>query len=109
MIKQFACAALAASLLMACSKGDGDGKVVSAPETPVNAPVSADTHPTDAAQTPGASSFTSDQAKGHIENAGYTGVGALTQTPDGIWHGTATKDGKSVAVSVDYKGAVSAQ
>jgi hypothetical protein len=107
--------AATAGLLAACGqKSDDaaaertDGPVVSAPEAPVNPPV--DTAPTaDAAQTPGASSFTEAQAKGAIESAGYTGVSALTQDAQGLWKGTGTKDGKSVSVSVDYKGAVSAQ
>lgn len=84
-----------------------EGPIVSAPETPLNAPI--DTARTmDAAQTPGASSFTEAQARGAIESAGYASVSALTQDANGLWKGTATKDGKSTAVSVDYKGAVSA-
>jgi hypothetical protein len=50
-----------------------------------------------------------NQAKGHIENAGYTDVTGLTKTPEGLWTGSAKKDGKTVHVSVDFKGAVSAK
>jgi hypothetical protein len=57
----------------------------------------------------GSTSFTEAQARGHIESAGYTGVTALTKTPDGMWTGTATKAGKTGPVSVDFKGAVSAK
>ena len=57
----------------------------------------------------GANSFTEGQARDHIEKAGYTGVTALTKTPDGMWTGTATKGGKSATVSVDFKGAVTAK
>lgn len=107
--------AATAGLLSACGQATDDaavertdGPVVSAPEAPVNPPI--DTAPTaDAAQTPGASSFTEAQARGAIESAGYTGVSALMQDAQGLWKGTATKDGKSMSVSVDYKGAVSAQ
>lgn len=69
-----------------------------------------DTTPTqDAATlTPGANSFTEAQARSAIEAAGYTGVGALTQDANGVWSGTAAKDGVQTKVSVDYKGAVSA-
>jgi hypothetical protein len=54
-------------------------------------------------------SFTESQAKGHIEKAGYGNVAGLTKTPDGLWTGTATKDGKPVTVAVDFKGAVTAK
>ena len=57
----------------------------------------------------GSTSFTEGQARGHIEAAGYTGVSALTKTPDGLWTGTATKGGKTGPVSVDFKGAVTAK
>ena len=114
-MRTFIIAAATAGLLAACGQKTEEttvertgGPVVSAPETPVNAPV--DTTPTtDAAQTPGASSFTEAQARGAIEAAGYTAVSALTQDANGLWKGTATRDGKSTAVSVDYKGAVSTQ
>lgn len=102
-----------ALLLAACGKpaepDRTEGPAVSAPEAPGNAAV--DTTPTtgETAQTPGANSFTEDQARGAIENAGYTGVSALTQNEQGIWSGKATKGGAEVAVSVDYKGAVSPQ
>jgi hypothetical protein len=48
------------------------------------------------------------EAKDHIEHAGYANVAGLTKTPDGMWTGQATKDGKPVTVSVDFKGAVAA-
>ena len=104
----------AAVLLVACGpKPTGadrtEGPAVSAPEAPGNAAV--DTTPTtgETAQTPGASSFTEAQARGSIENAGYSIVSSLTQNEQGIWSGKWTKGGAEVAVSVDYKGAVSPQ
>lgn len=109
-----AAVSVAAILLVACGQKPAEsdrteGPVVSAPEAPGNAAV--DTTPTtgDTAQTPGANSFTEAQAKGAIENAGYSNVSALTQNEQGIWSGKATMGGKEVAVSVDYKGAVSPQ
>lgn len=77
--------------------------------SPQNDPINTDTNKTEAAQTPGSSSFTEAQAKGHMENAGYTDVSGLTKTPDGFWTASAKKDGKSVQVSLDFKGAVSAK
>lgn len=104
----------AAALLVACGQKPAEadrteGPVVSAPEAPGNAAV--DTTPTtgETAQTAGANSFTEAQARGAIENAGYSNVGSLTQNEQGIWSGKATKNGAEVAVSVDYKGAVSPQ
>ena len=55
---------------------------------------------------PGANSFTEDQAKSRIQDAGYTDVSALTKDDQGIWRGTASKDGKSTAVALDYQGNV---
>jgi putative membrane protein len=54
----------------------------------------------------GANSFTENQAKDRIAAAGFSDVSALTKDDDGIWRGTANKDGKSVKVAVDYKGNV---
>jgi hypothetical protein len=54
----------------------------------------------------GANSFTEGQAQDRVTAAGYGDVSALTKDDMGIWRGTATKDGKSVKVAVDYKGNV---
>lgn len=118
MIRPVLALAATASLLAACgnnaekAEGGGDttqGPVISASETPRNDAV--DTTPTadGATQTPGANSFTEAQARGAIEGAGYTEVGALTQDAQGVWKGQATKGGAKTQVSVDYKGAVTPQ
>jgi hypothetical protein len=57
----------------------------------------------------GHSSFTESQAKGRMAKAGYTSVGDLKKTDAGAWEGSATKDGKSVTVTLDYKGNVTAR
>lgn len=62
-----------------------------------------------AAPLPGANSFTESQARSRIESMGYTGVSALAKDGQSIWRGSATKDGKSVSVAVDFKGNVVAQ
>ncbi|USI73429.1 hypothetical protein [Sphingomonas morindae] len=64
----------------------------------------APTHTSGAAA--GRNSFTQDQAKGRLEKAGYTGVGKLAKDKNGVWRGTAMKDGAKVSVGVDYKGDV---
>lgn len=52
----------------------------------------------------GKNSFTKDQAKERISEAGYSNVGNLMLDDDGIWRGTATKDGRQVNVAFDYQG-----
>ena len=54
----------------------------------------------------GANSFTESEARSRIEARGYSQVGSLKKDKDGVWRGTATKDGQQVAVSVDYQGNV---
>ncbi len=54
----------------------------------------------------GANSFTEGQAKSRIESRGYSDVSALMKDENGIWQGTAMKDGKAVQVSLDFQGNV---
>ncbi len=54
----------------------------------------------------GANSFTESQAQARISDAGYTSVGGLKKDGDGIWHGTAMKNGQQVGVWLDYAGNV---
>ncbi len=93
----------------AASGAAAPGGAVSAPPSPQNDAVNTDANTQDAGLTPGSNSFTEGQAKGHIENAGYTDVSGLTKTPEGLWTGKAMKDGKSMDVSLDFKGVVSAK
>lgn len=111
MIKTFTVIATTAVLLAACGQASNDhaastdGPVVAA-STDGNHAV--DTVPTKVEPTvsAGASSFTEDQARGALENAGYVLMGPLNQNANGIWQGKATKDGNEVAVAIDYKGAI---
>lgn len=54
----------------------------------------------------GANSFTEDQARSRLGDAGYTNVTKLAKDKKGVWRGTATKGGASVQVGLDYKGNV---
>jgi hypothetical protein len=54
----------------------------------------------------GANSFTEHQARKRITKAGYSGVSKLTKDANGLWQGTAMKDGASVNVALDFKGDV---
>lgn len=57
-----------------------------------------------AAPVKGKNSFTEDQAKARFEEAGYADVTSLTLNEDGVWEGSATKDGNKVTVQLDYQG-----
>jgi hypothetical protein len=54
----------------------------------------------------GSNSFTQAEAKSQIEAKGYTHVARLRKDDNGVWRGTAIKDGQSGPVSVDYQGNV---
>jgi len=54
----------------------------------------------------GSNSFTQAEAKSQIEAKGYTHVAKLRKDENGVWRGTAMKDGQSGPVSVDYQGNV---
>ena len=54
----------------------------------------------------GRNSFTEDQAKERISGAGFTAVSALKKDDQGVWRGTATKNGAPMPVSVDFQGNV---
>ncbi|KQQ61190.1 MULTISPECIES: PepSY domain-containing protein [Rhizobium/Agrobacterium group] len=77
---------------------DGNTPAVASPET---------TNPT--APVEGANSFTEDQAKTRIQEAGYTDVKDLKKDDKGIWMAAGMKDGKSVMISMDYQGNVVAK
>lgn len=74
----------------------GNTPAVNTPNSPPNpgAPVS------------GANSFTEGQAKSRIETNGYTNVSGLRKDDQGVWRGTAMKDGRSMNVSLDFQGNV---
>ena len=55
----------------------------------------------------GRNSFTQAQAREHIAKSGYASVSLLTKGDDGIWRGTAQKDGRTVKVALDFKGNLS--
>lgn len=84
------------------------------PAVPLGAPGGASGGPSGAGTgrpepTPGANSFTEGQARERIENQGFTNVGEMRRSGDGIWRGMATKDGQRTAVWLDYQGEVGRQ
>ena len=50
--------------------------------------------------------FTEKQARTHLLRLGYAEVSGLTKDENGVWHGTATKDGQQRNVAVDVKDGV---
>lgn len=52
----------------------------------------------------GKNSFTEAQAKSRIEGSGVNALTGLKLDEKGVWQAMGTKDGKSVAVSLDYQG-----
>ena len=74
--------------------GPNNGAVNTTDQNNSNAPVA------------GRNSFTEDQAKERITNAGFTAVSALKKDDNGVWRGTATKAGAKSDVSVDFQGNV---
>ncbi|MGU3575109.1 PepSY domain-containing protein [Brucellaceae bacterium C25G] len=52
----------------------------------------------------GENSFTQDQAKSRMEEAGFTNVMGLTLDEEGIWHAAGEKDGTAVMIKMDYQG-----
>jgi putative membrane protein len=57
----------------------------------------------------GRNSFTQGEAQRRIESRGFQGVSGLHKDQGGVWRGTATRDGASVPVWLDYKGNVGPQ
>jgi hypothetical protein len=99
-IALFAAAAVAGAVAAACQP-DSDKT------NPAIATEEAKAEREAAAPAAGATSFTEDQARDRLAQAGYAGVTALTKTPQGGWQGTAQLNGQPVTVVVDYQGNVS--
>ncbi len=57
----------------------------------------------------GANSFSNGEAQRRIESRGYATVAGLKKDGNGIWRGSAMKDGAKVGVWLDYKGNVGQQ
>jgi hypothetical protein len=64
---------------------------------------------TSEAPVAGKNSFTKKQAAHRLREHGYSAVKGLAKDDQGVWRGTAMKDGKSVSVSVDYQGNITDQ
>jgi hypothetical protein len=65
--------------------------------------------PNPGAPVAGANSFTEGQAKSRIESNGFSNVSELRKDEQGVWRAKAMKDGRNVAVSLDFQGNVTSQ
>ena len=54
----------------------------------------------------GENSFTEEQARERIEEAGFTNVTGLKLSESGVWEGSATKGADNITVQLDYQGNV---
>ena len=57
----------------------------------------------------GHNSFTKSQAEQRIQSAGYSDVKVMTLDADGLWQASASQNGQTVHVALDYKGNVASQ
>jgi hypothetical protein len=53
-----------------------------------------------------ATGFTEGEAKSRFEAGGYSNVHGLHRDTFGIWHGTATRNGKAFRLSLDVEGKI---
>jgi hypothetical protein len=90
----------------ACSLFASIAAAQSAQNGPANPAVKSMSRNNSANPVAGANSFTMGEARGAIGAKGYSNVAGLTKDQAGVWRGTATKDGKSGPVSIDYQGNV---
>ncbi len=58
---------------------------------------------------PGPTALTEVQVRDQLEHDGYRQVAMLSKGDDGIWRGSATKDGAPIRVAVDANGNISGQ
>jgi hypothetical protein len=98
-------ATAAATLLFGTALAQNGGDQPAAKE-PNNAAVNTTGGNNSMTPVAGANSFTMAEAKSHIEARGYTHVHGLKKDNSGVWRGTATKDGQSGPVSLDFQGNV---
>jgi hypothetical protein len=61
------------------------------------------------APLPGANSFTEAQVRERLESNGYSGATGLKKDDQGIWRGSATRNGATTPVAVDYRGNIFTQ
>jgi hypothetical protein len=79
------------------------------PKAPENSAIKAPHDTKAGAPAAGHNSFTKNQARKHIEKAGYSQVSELAKDKDGLWQGSAMQGGKKVHVALDFQGNVTSK
>jgi hypothetical protein len=64
---------------------------------------------TAAAPVAGKNSFTKGEARKRLKAHGYSNVKDLAKDDEGVWRGSAAKNGKPVSVAVDFQGNITEQ
>ena len=62
--------------------------------------------PESGAPLKGTNGLSEGEAKDRALAAGYSAISSMVKDGDGIWRGSAMKDGKSTKIAIDYKGNV---
>ncbi len=107
-MKQLITAALIGAAVIGSGAALAQTPPSSSPTPPAIATSKGDSNTT-AAPVAGKNSFTEGEVRDRLEKHGYTAVNGLMKDDQSIWRGMATKDGKSVAVAVDYQGNIVAK
>ena len=105
-MKTFITAAASCAAVLALAASPVAAQPTGGPDAKGNAPLKHAHTVNDGSAKPGHNSFTRGQAQKHIEKSGYTNVEGLSKGKDGVWRGTAMKNGATVPVGMDFKGNV---
>ena len=99
---------VAAVLALVATGADAQSQNPPANNAPQNSAINSSDSSNRQATAPvaGRNSFTEGEAKSRIEKMGFSNVSNLKKDDNGVWRGRATKDGKTVDVSLDYQGNV---
>lgn len=100
------CQILTAALLALAASNAVAQSATSAGDTPAIATPDS-RNPT--APVAGANSFTEDQARDRLTEAGLSDVSNMTLGDDGVWRGEAMTGDKRVSFAMDYQGNVTTQ
>lgn len=107
-MKQLFIAALVGAAVIASGSALAQAPTSNSTTPPAIATAKGDSNTT-AAPVAGKNSFTEGEVRDRLEKHGYTAVSGLMKDDQSIWRGTAMKDGKSVAIAVDYQGNIVAK
>jgi hypothetical protein len=108
-MKRFIMGAIVGTVALASGNVFADNMRPAADHNPNMPAVVTDDTNAQIAPAAGRNSFTQKQATVRLQDQGYSRVSTLKADADGIWRGTAMKNGVKHNVAVDYQGNVRAQ